>query len=194
MRHLIKWLAKLVNSPCLLPGLTNFFPVQSGPFQHKHQRPAAHGAVHHRQRLDIDLNLFALIDGMEMWRRMIAVKHADDDSLEPAQFGHDNRLVCFNRLTWTGGHFRTLSQPAPSFFIAGQRGRVGHLIEDFAEVVRAATLGAGLDVVADFPGGKLGREGERNDLIEGDAFAGRGIDGERGQIIGNLCLDRFHVT
>jgi hypothetical protein len=38
-----------------------FVPVQSGPFQHQHQRPPAHCAIHDRKSFDIDLNLFALI-------------------------------------------------------------------------------------------------------------------------------------
>jgi len=32
-----------------------------------------HRAIHDCKGFNIDLNLFALIDGMKMWRRMVAV-------------------------------------------------------------------------------------------------------------------------
>ena len=44
------------------------------------------------KRIDADLNFLALIYGMEMWWRMIAVKHANDDSVEAAQFRHGEQV------------------------------------------------------------------------------------------------------
>ncbi len=82
--------------------------------------------------------------------------------------------------------------PAGSFLIARQRRHVGDLGEDVAQILGAATLGAGFDVFPDFPGGELCGEGESHDLIEADPFTGRGVRSERGQIIRDLGLNRFH--
>ena len=69
--------------------------MQRGPFQHQHQRPAAHRAIHDSKGFDINLNIFALINGVKMGRRVVAVKHADYYAVKPAQFRHGGRLVGF---------------------------------------------------------------------------------------------------
>jgi hypothetical protein len=46
----------------------------------------------------------ALINRVKMRRWMVAIKHADDDSIETAQLRQDGRLISFHRLASpTGG-------------------------------------------------------------------------------------------
>ena len=72
--------------------------MQRGPFQNQCQRPAAHVSGHDFQRIDVHLNLLPLIDRVKMRRRMVAVKHANDDPVETAEFRHGDRLLDFNQL------------------------------------------------------------------------------------------------
>ena len=68
-----------------IPRLPQFRAMQLRPFEDERPCAAAHVTFHHFERVDVDLDSFALIDGMKMWRRMVAVKHANDDAVEPAQ-------------------------------------------------------------------------------------------------------------
>ena len=58
--------------------------MQRRPFEDERLRAACHVALHDFQRVDIDLDFFALINRVEMRRRMVAIKHADDDAVESA--------------------------------------------------------------------------------------------------------------
>ena len=53
-------------------------------------------------------------------------------------------------------------------------------------------MGAGVRVVAHFPGAQLRGEGEGEDLIERGLFLRRRLVGERGEVVGNLGLDGRH--
>jgi hypothetical protein len=44
-----------------------------------------------------------LINRVKMRRWMVTIKHADDDSVETAQFGHDGRLMNSHRLASPAG-------------------------------------------------------------------------------------------
>jgi hypothetical protein len=45
--------------------------------------------------MDVDLEFLALIDSVKMRRRMIAIKHPDNDAVKPAQFRHRGRIIGF---------------------------------------------------------------------------------------------------
>jgi len=65
------------------------------PFEHQRLRAAGHFAINDFKGVDVHLDLLALINGMKMRRRMVAIKHADDDPVKPAQFRHVGRLFNF---------------------------------------------------------------------------------------------------
>ena len=70
------------------PRLVQFAPMQSSPFQHQSHGPAAHFPLHDFKRIYVHLNFFILVNGMKMRWCMIAVIHANYDSIKSAQFRH----------------------------------------------------------------------------------------------------------
>ena len=53
-------------------------------FENERLRTTSHVAFNDFKRVDVHLDLLALINGMKVRWRMVAIKHADDDSVEPA--------------------------------------------------------------------------------------------------------------
>ena len=66
------------------PSPMEFRAVQNRPFQHERQRPTAHVPFNNFQRVEVYLNLLALIYRMKMRRWMVALEHANDDPVEAA--------------------------------------------------------------------------------------------------------------
>ena len=63
------------------------------PVLHDAQRLARQGTRQHRTVGDHDQRFEALIAGMEMWRPMLAMEHADDDAEEDRDDGHGDGLA-----------------------------------------------------------------------------------------------------
>src|SRR5258706_6714347 len=62
--------------------------MQSRPFENERERAAAHISLHDFEGVDVHLYFITLINGMEMGRRVVAIKHSNDDSVKSAEFGH----------------------------------------------------------------------------------------------------------
>ena len=60
----------------------------TGTLEHERQGTAAYLAVHDLEGFEVRLNFFALISSVEMRRRMVVIKHPDDDSVKTTEFGN----------------------------------------------------------------------------------------------------------
>jgi hypothetical protein len=98
------------------PSVAQFRPMQRGPFENERLGATAHAPLDHFQRVHIHLDFFALINRMKMRRRMIAIKHADDNPVKPAQFRHGDRLAVFHPAGNSGATnwFPPISHPSSS--------------------------------------------------------------------------------
>jgi hypothetical protein len=63
--------------------------VQRRPFEDKRLRATAHAPFDDFEGVDVDFDFLALIDRVKMRRRVVAVKHPNYDSIESAEFGHN---------------------------------------------------------------------------------------------------------
>ena len=72
----------------LVPGLPQLGSMQRRPFKDQGQCAAAHLAFDNLQRIDVHLNLLALVNRMKVRRRMVAIEHADNDPVEATEFRH----------------------------------------------------------------------------------------------------------
>jgi len=87
-----------------VPCLSQFRAMQCRPFKDERLRPPAHVTLNDFEGVDVHLDFLALINRVKMRRWMVAIKHADDDSIETAQLRQDGRLISFHRLASpTGG-------------------------------------------------------------------------------------------
>jgi hypothetical protein len=75
------------------------------PIQHENECPLPDPASLHLKCFNIHLNFLAFVNGMEMRRRMVAVIHPNDDSVEPAQFWHCP-VVTYEQSGWQLVFFR----------------------------------------------------------------------------------------
>jgi len=72
--------------------------MQGRPFKDQCARTTAHVAFNNLQRIDVHLNLLALVNRMEVRRRMVAIEHANDDPIEATEFRHGGSLSGFRHL------------------------------------------------------------------------------------------------
>jgi hypothetical protein len=63
--------------------------VQRRPFEDKRLGATAHAPFDDFEGVDVDFDFLALLDRVKMWRRVVAVKHPNYDSIESAEFGHE---------------------------------------------------------------------------------------------------------
>src|SRR5207244_7907332 len=54
----------------------------------ENQSTTPNPAFHHFERVNVYLDLFALIRRVKVRWRMVAIEHSNDDSVKAAQFGH----------------------------------------------------------------------------------------------------------
>ncbi|MDB6023126.1 MAG: hypothetical protein JWQ04_2983 [Pedosphaera sp.] len=86
------------------PCLSQFRPMQCGPFENERHCAAAHLPFNDFKRFNAHLNFLILVNGMKVRRCMIAIKHANDNAVKSAEFGHSpkspqkRRMHRFHRL------------------------------------------------------------------------------------------------